>query len=461
MFNMKKFNIILFAGILVFASSCIKQLDIEPLQSIDASQALESGEDIESAIVGAYGIMHGGALYGTNLNLIPELLGSDNYLLWRGTFQSYRQIMNKSVFIDNAEASRTWIQGYRAINIANNVLANLAKVEDVDQRSQLEAEARFIRGIMLFELVRIYGAPYDAQGSNSGLGLVLNLVAVDTEAEASVEGSRSTVAQTYAQLIQDLEAAEPNLPDSYSGNNRFRATTYAAKAFLARVYLQQGNYAAALAKANEVIESGNFELNPAIVAAFGNKFTSESIFELYNNDQNNAGTANDGLTTFYASLPGIGRSDIRVLEAFANQYESTDDRRSQLIYRGSGARPNQLQNGKYTNFGQNIPIIRISEMYLIRAEANIRLGSALGAEPLQDINTVRERSRATTLTAVTLDDVLKERSFELAFEGYRIHDLKRLKLGTGTFAWDDPKLVFPIPEREIRANSNLQQNPGY
>ena len=85
---MKKLNILIFAAMLVYASSCIKQLDNEPLQSIDATQALESGEDIESAIVGAYGILHGGALYGTNLNLIPELLGSDDYLLWRGTFQS-------------------------------------------------------------------------------------------------------------------------------------------------------------------------------------------------------------------------------------------------------------------------------------------------------------------------------------------------------------------------------------
>jgi hypothetical protein len=458
---MKKVNILLVASFLFLLGSCVEQLDIEPQQSIDAASALETAEDIESAIVGAYGIMHGGQLYGTNLNLVSELLGSTDYCQWRGTFQSYRQVMNKAMTIDNAEASRTWIAGYRAINVANNVLDNLAKVADTDLRAQFEAEAKFIRGIMMFELVRLYGAPWDPAGTNNGLGIVISTTSVDTEEEASVKGKRATVAETYAQILADLTAAEAELPGSYSGSSKFRATKWAAKAFLSRVYLQQSNFAKALEKSNEVIDSKAFTLNAALTSTFTNKFTGETIFEMYNNDQNNAGTANDGLTTFYASLPGIGRSDVRVLAPFAGLYEATDERLTQLIYIGTGARPGSRQTGKWTAFGQNIPVIRLAEMLLTRAECNFRLVSAVGATPLVDVNTVRLRARASSLAAVTLPDIIQERSLELCFEGPRIHEIKRLKLSTGTFPWDSPKLVFPIPEREIRANSELQQNPGY
>ncbi len=457
---MKKIALLISTTIVLFFAGCIKELDIQPVTQIDASVALETAEDLESALIGAYSIMHSGALYGTNLNLVPELLGSENYCQWRGTFQSYRQIMNKNMTIDNAEASRTWIAAYQAINVANNVLANLDKVSDAAQRAALEAEAKFIRGILHFELVRLYARPWNARNVNP-IGVPIMLRAVSDEAGASVKVPRNTIEEVYAQVIQDLKDAEAGLPEARSGNNRFRATTYTAKAFLSRVYLQQQDYANALQKANEVIESGEYRLNASVASAFRNKFTSETIFELYMNDQNNAGTANDGLTTFYASLPGIGRSDVRILAPFASLYEPTDERLTELIYIGTGRRPGSRQTGKWTQFGQNIPVIRLAEMYLTRAECNFRLGSAVGSTPLDDVNLIRRRARASELSSITLDDIILERSLELCFEGLRIHDLKRLELGTGSFSYDHPKLVFPIPEREIRANTALVQNDGY
>ena len=102
-------------------------------------------------------------------------------------------------------------------------------------------------------------------------------------------------------------------------------------------------------------------------------------------------------------------------------------------------------------------------MHLIRAECNFRLGSATGAAPVADINAIRARTGASALDAatLTLDNILRERQLELAFEGVRIHDIKRLKQSTGTFAWNSPKLVLPIPKREIDANDALTQNEGY
>ncbi len=445
----------------LFMVGCVKELEIDPLQNIDATIALETTEDMNAALIGAYGIMHGGALYGTNLNLVPELLGSTAYCQWRGTFQSFRQMMNKNITIDNADVSRTWIAAYRAINVANNVLANLSRVSDTDIRKQFEGEAKFIRGAMHFELVRLYAKPWGATAGNEALGVPISLTAVNDESTGSVKKGRDKVAAVYQQVIDDLNAASGSLPDQYDGTERFRASVYSAKAFLARVYLQQGNYAEALTQANDIITSDVFRLNAAAAATFTNKFTNETIMELYNNDQNNAGDSNDGLTTFYASLPGIGRSDVRILAAFSGLYEATDERLTELTYTGTGRRPGSKQCGKWKSFGQNIPVIRVAEMYLVRAECNQRLGSSLGQSPLADVNLVRARAKATPLTAVVLEDILKERNLELCFEGLRIHDLKRNKLSDGTFPWDDNALVLPIPEREIRANNQLVQNDGY
>ena len=100
---------------------------------------------------------------------------------------------------------------------------------------------------------------------------------------------------------------------------------------------------------------------------------------------------------------------------------------------------------------------------MIRAECNVRAGSSTGDTPLNDINLLRGRANAPALTAVTLDEVLFERRLELAFEGHRLHDIRRTQGTIGSMAYDAPELVFPIPQREIDANPVLatQQNPGY
>ena len=113
---------------------------------------------------------------------------------------------------------------------------------------------------------------------------------------------------------------------------------------------------------------------------------------------------------------------------------------------------------------ENLPVIRIAEMYLIRAEANLRLGTSVGDTPQNDLAQVRNpvRTNLTVILLPTLNDVLNERYLELAYEGLRIHDIKRLQAATGTFPWNDKYLVFPIPQREVDATSGvIVQNPGY
>lgn len=463
-------------GCLGFAS-CEDILDVEPQQSIDATDAITSPQDLQGAVIGLYSIIGGPQLYGTNLLLLPELLASEENIRWRGTFAGYRQVSGKNMTADNSEAERTWLNAYEAINLANIILSKLDIMEDPDERNRIEGEALFIRAMMHFELVRLYAKAWNDGNPTANLGVPIRTTPVTTEAEASALIKRSTVAQVYNQVIADLQKAKTLLPET----NENRATTFAASAFLSRVYLQQQNYVGARDEANRVIEEGPYRLNPSVASIYTNDNTPESIFEIEQNDQNNAGTANDGLTTFYADMEGIGRADIVIRTEFSDEnpnryttfdlYEEDDARLNELFY--IGFRRGSLVTGKWINFGQNIPVIRLAEMYLTRAEANFRLGTTVGATPLQDINTIRQRAGLEPLNSVSLQDILLERRLELAFEGFRIHDLKRTQNDlrgrdpdTGeieyVISWDADELVLPIPRREIVASKGeLTQNPGY
>lgn len=454
---MKKYISFLF---ILLLGACDKQLDLNPTDSLDAADAIKSEESVDAAIVGAYSILGGGALYGTNLIMIPDLQAQDDYLSWRGTFTSFTEIADKELTRDNAESVRIWQMGYKAINMANLVLESLSFVKDADKRSQLEGEAYFIRGVVHFDMVRLFGLPWGTNSDNSQPGVVIKTTATHTTQQALEKKPRNQVSDVYAQVIADLKKAAGLLPEE----NERRATKYTAIAFLSRVYLQQQDFEAARDAANEVIESGLYEMNASVNAVFDNKNTKESIFEIQQNDQNNAGTANDGMATFYSSMPGVGRADVRMVGDFLGRYDASDSRLNNWYYEGTGARPGNIYCSKWRSFSQNLPVIRIAEMYLTRAECNIRLGSNIGDSPEHDLEKIVNPLRVNLPSIVnpSLSDILEQRYLELAFEGTRIHDIKRLKLSTGDYDWDDKRLVLPIPQSEVEASEGvIVQNPGY
>ncbi|MDX5422391.1 MAG: RagB/SusD family nutrient uptake outer membrane protein [Hymenobacteraceae bacterium] len=438
---------------LTLFASCDDKLDIDPQQSIGADVALSTPNGVQTALIGAYERLQGGQLYGTNVNLISELLAaSGGELQWSGTFLGYRQLFGKTMVADNSEATRTWIRAYETINIANNVIANVGVFEDEAARDRVLGEALFIRGIVYFELVRFYGLPWSAGNVETNLGVPLVLEPTKAISEAD-NVSRASVADVYAQVLEDLTRAKTLLPES----NGTRANTYVASAFLARVYMQQTNYAQAGAEAERVIDSGKYTLTQNFADAFNNSANiSEYVFAIQQNAQSNAGSANDGLATFYADFNGIGRGDVDIVPTYVNNLYPADDERREVFYVDGGG---VLRNGKYLDPFANIPVIRLAEMYLIRAEASFRTGDP--DQALMDINRIRERADLAPLTAVTLDEILLERRRELAFEGNAIHEAKRLMRAVGNFPYDSPKLVLPIPQRETDVNPNLKQNTGY
>lgn len=456
---MKNYKKTIAAFLVVFTiASCKKQLDIDPKQSIDANVALNTTADVQNVLTGAYTHLATGDLYGTNLVFIPDLYANDNYLRFRGTFSTYQDIAAKAIVANNVDVTRTWLTAYAAINTANIVLSALNVVSDVETRDVIEGKALFIRGIMHFELVRLYALPYDASGANTNLGVPIITKAVKSIDNVTNNATRKSVAEVYMAVENDLTTAITKLEAVDD--------KYAAEAFLARVYLQEGKYNLARDLANDIITNSPYSLiTNSLEAPFRTKNSLEGIFEIKQNEQSNAGTSNDGLATFYSSYKNdtggnVGRADALVSSAFYDSFEAGDKRRTELIYDGTGKRSGYFTK-KWYSFYDNIPVCRITEQYLIRAECNFRLGTAIGATPTDDLNKLRVRAGLGAVTP-TLEIILNEREKELAYEGFRLHDYKRTKRSIGAYPYNDPKLVFPIPDREINASNNtLKQNPGY
>jgi hypothetical protein len=498
------------AGVLALGlglASCKDALQIDPQQSIDAADAYNTSQKVSAAVVGAYARLDDPRLYGTDLILVPELIGEQGagYTVWNGSFANYNQLYRRTQISNLSNAQGIWTQAYNAINQCNLILANLGSVTDAGQRTQFEGEAEYIRGVMYFELVRLFAQQYTAGGTNTQPGVPINLTAVTTTEQADTKLARSTVEQVYAQVIKDLQSAIQKLPVQ----NVTRASKYSAEAMLARVYLQQGNYTAARTLANDVIANSGAGLQGTVGAVFANRNSGESLFEIQQNDQNNAGTSNDGLATYFAGYSPTGdqnilygRGDVYVtgvitrtaanpyyrkrfasnFSGFAALYDSLDTRgpdtltilsTKKLMYISDGNnKTGRLRTIKWRTYGQNIPVVRLAEMYLIRAEADVRAGNTTSA--LADVNRIRTRSGAIPLTTISLAAVLQERQLELAFEGFRIHDLKRVNAivvpavaatatapATPAILASDPRYILPIPLREINNNSLLTQNAGY
>ncbi len=429
-------------------TACNDRLTVQPTQSIDAGQALATEQDVRITLTGAYDGISDGNLYGGGIQYTGELLGDNRDVVFGGTFTTLDEYWRKTITTSNVDVRDTWLDGYNAINRANNVLANIDKVGDAN-KGNIEGQARFIRGAMYFELVKLYGKSFNdgTPASNPAIPLVLTPTGTIGDAD---NRTRNTVAEVYTQVLDDLTKAETLLPATQTGGTGF-ATKGAAQAMLARVYLQQQNFTAARDAANRVITAKTSSLASTFAGAFVDAST-ETIFKIVVTDQDGV----NSLNTYYGSTRVSGRGDIRVQSKFRQLYGATDVR---------GLFFTTVSNNVFTNkfndrFG-DVPVIRLAEMYLVRAETNLRLNSSVGAAPLEDVNMIRGRAAATPLTAVTLADVLLERRLELAFEGQQIADVKRTAGTIGTTPYNANNLVLPIPQREIDTNKQLTQNPGY
>ncbi len=453
--------------------SCDDFLDIQPQQSIDADEALSTPENIKSTMVGAYLEARSRWLFGSQFNEYAELLAADGHMQHVGSHRQPQEMIEKTINANNSYVESSWIRAYALINTVNNVLSAISILDEQDQ-DRIRGEALFLRGITYFELTRLWGLPYVPGQDNTQPGVPLVLLPTQS-AEDAVPVSRNTVEECYAQVIGDLMEARDLLPSS----NGVFATSYAASAVLARVYLQMSNFQTAAEEANRVITTGSFQLHATPMAAFNNtEISSEDIFTLQNSLTSNT----IWLMERYGSLNGLGRGDYEFTSEFLDLFDA-DDRRGQLqedthpgythenitnmYYIGVGAiRNGGINTAKWAHYYTVIPLVRMAEMYLIRAEANAMLettgGQMVGdALPLEDINLIRERADAPLLSEASLEDIRMERYLELCWEGHRLHDLKRWQENIAGHPFDAGNLILPIPLSELETNPLLEQNPFY
>lgn len=462
---MKANKLILLIIFTVFFTSCENQLEIDPKQTEDSTVTLSTEGGITNVLVGTYALAANGNAYGGRILLYADLLGvtgvlNTTDLRWRGTYGELRQMYLKTMFSDNVIIEGTYSRCYEIINAANTVIDNIDKVKDPDRKAVMLGEANFLRSLAYFDLVRFFAKPYEAGQANNQLGVVIRPNAIyDFNTDLSKE--RSTVDEVYKVIIDGLNFAYTNLPDE----NSFYADKYAAKALLARVYLQQGNYAGARDAANDVIENSGHGLSTTYAGAFNHDTDqTEDVFSIQITKQTGLNDAN----TFYESEDNGGRGgDFSIRNPYLEKFSDPDDRATFNYVNDANGR---ILTSKYKDQFANIGLIRLAEMYLIRAESNLRLSTAIGNTPLDDINIIRQRANATDLSAVTVDDILLERELELGMEGFLIHDIKRTHRsidisddgdGSNLIPYDADELVFPIPLKETDANKKITQNPGY
>ncbi len=465
---------ILIVPVLVMLFSCTEKLEIKPKQSIDAEVALTTPDNIKAALVGAYLQVSSYGTFGSYFNEYSELYATSGDMRFMGTYEEPREFYNKQATTTNNYVEFTWTEAYKLINTCNTLLQEeVISLLEGDDADLVKGEALFLRGWTIFEMTRLFGLPYEPGQTNNQPGIPLVLTPTEDVSDA-VPVARNTVEECYTQAIEDLTAARDLLPDV----NDVYASSMTASAVLARLYLQAGNYRPAATEASRVIESGYFDLAATPLKAFNNPENSiEDIYAIQMNINSQIGW----LPVMYASLAGAGRGDYEIQESFLDRFDPSDlrgryqadtqegytiDNITMMYYKGVGTILNNggINTAKWGNYYRNIPVIRLAEMYLIRAEANFEdPGTDIGPDtPRDDINVIRSRANAPLYTSdVTRAQIREERYLELCWEGHRLHDLKRWKQTISGYDYNAGNLILPIPFREMEVNDLLEQNSWY
>ncbi len=432
-----------------------EDLNEQSVTDISDETVIQNRENAEAAVYGCYAYMVGSVsgdatqdLYSNWVITMPGVLSDE--LTHSGSFPSVNEMDINNVFSNNASSDDVWRGALTGIYTANTVIGLLSSGGEnlpgmsVALNNQFIAEARFVRAALHFELYRLWGAIPLIQTTDLA---TLSTIARSTDAEVI-----SFITSELAEVATAL--ASVDMPDA-----PFRASQWAAKALSARVNLFAGNLSQAGALADDVIRNGGFAIEPNYANVFSSTSSNEAIMRFYASPNASVNLA------FWLSPSAIGgRYEFAISFELLNAYESGDTRA--LVAPAQGDPLGRYYSTKYTDpaTGTDSPIfIRLAEMYLIRAEAN--LGSPQAAA---DLNVLRARAGIDPLAAVnSIDQILQERFVELAVEGHRWFDLKRTGKVNEVMSiinptsWQATDALLPIPQNELDLNPNMTQNPGY
>lgn len=488
---MKKIYIIAAVLCSLALASCDSFLDVEPTNSSNAATAIKSPEDAQAGLNGIMRKMTAASYYGRNFVMYGDTKGGDMTIVSQGRGLDALYVFNHSATSNNY--SGFWTQGYNIILQINTLLENIAKLEDdgvAGDFSLYKGQALTTRALIYFDLVRLYGKAYNYDKASYGVPKVTTVL------EYNAQPTRASVEEIYNLILQDLTEGAALLKGKKVSNGY--PGYYANKALEARVRLFMENYDGALAAAEEVIRDGGYTLysNSEWVGSWASQFGKESIFELaiYDNE-GDQGTGSIGayqcrahdLTTsamgyFVASeyfLDRLGEDEDDVRWGIMSYDEiSTERFGSCYKYLGSVSKSG---DGKSTSTAVNVKVFRLSEMYLIAAEAALNASSADKAKAAGYLQEIRKRApnlEEATASNITMQMIMDEYSKEFYGEGLRFFNMIRwnqpIEFDDDTPGLTPPhrdkvidrtfyKTILPISQDEMNANKAIrdQQNPGY
>jgi len=453
--------VLILAAILIF-SSCSKLTDVnnvEPVNQLSEDQAITTVSQAQSILYGAYGQVKTGLEVVAYNSGLTSLRGLTMVMGTSGS-ASISEFENNDVSAENFYVDVVYTKFYKIINNVNHIIEKAPLINTQDpRRNQIVGEARFLRALSHFYLLRLHGYFFDL---NSKYGIVIK----DKPIAGAISEPRATVQATYDFIMADLDYAIANCP---SFTNTFYASSQAAKALKAKVLLYEKKYSEAAILAAEVIASGKFQLETTFLEIFTKKIinTKEVIFQTPYDDKNDRNNKAFIYRSSYLPSPYY----INLL---------TGDNRKPWAIVGTVAAP---RNNKFNNTvfnGQSLTadteyFLRLDEIYLILAEAIARGNGPLTLTDAKNaLNSIRNRSQMPNTTATTKAEVLEairiEKMLELGAEnGEEWYDLVRYATeGNLTVSTYKPgvtgvtKYVLPLPYLTVNLSNNVvEQNPGY
>lgn len=468
------------AALLLGATGCSDFLTREPKLQQSSEITLSTYDGLNDATWGAYYYLTSNGWLGGDWVIDAEMRSGNGKK--SGEWNSGRCVQPYTWNYTETNTSSIWAYCYFTVSFANNVIDNLEGKATGDVTEQdlnnLKAECLFLRAIAHFCNVLTYGQPYTYCVKNDPESLGVPYV-YHTDPEG--RPARETVVSNYENIVADLLEAESIIDPDYvrSGiaDPAAAVNIHTIQALLSRVYLYMGEWQKSADYATKVIKCGDYALwsQSEYKTVWGaEKGTGEVIFEVYGKRTNASYGSWEDLS--YLCNPD-GSGDPQAAQPLLDLYEKNDVR-LQLYKTDSEGKSGIYWTNKYPGKGDNkapdcnnVIVLRLSEMYLNRAEAIMHGATIEGTTAVKDLNTISGIRGGKTYSSVGQTDIQNERRIELAWEGHYIYDLARWGEGVTRSEADYPlctnnlnvefpskKWALPIPKREIDLNKNLVQN---
>ncbi|WP_072530591.1 RagB/SusD family nutrient uptake outer membrane protein [Bacteroides ilei] len=463
---------------LFLCSGCDDMLDTKSKTLLSQSQ-IQTESGCESMLLGVYDLMQEPEFYGRDILTVPEVLADNSRLSPMASRYKGQE--------DNRIGSHLdiWVESYEIIALLNEVIEYAEKLPETSKAKAILGESYALRGLTYFNLARVYGREpkHLVDGFDLCVPLILKAFFYDGgPMDEDVYPKRATVDQVWEQIETDLNNGFELLSGNDEGLMPKRMSSLAAKAILSRVFLYESKW-------NECVEAADYVMKNAPFGVYDGTYTDifskgeENLFYLVFTNSENLGSSSlqsvNGMAPSevddegYDIGKGVGDADLCVAEELVALFDQEKDVRFKILRKakinGSKVWWTTKFSGWQGAFGlDNVPIIRMSEVLLNRAEAESELGNDNSA--LADVNELRTKRGLDPVTLSgedLLNEVLLQRRLELAQEGHRFFDLKRRgqditkPAGRTLVPYTDFRVVARISETQMDANKNLVNNPGY